>query len=97
MPGLIESKDYAASKELLCSKKQGAADAIDALEWRLVQCTSIDEFPAVGDDNSVRSIVIDATRATPAIVAVFTIEEHVGAEKILLLDVWESEDEDDVD
>ena len=106
MPGLIESKTYSESKARLCAEHERAEDAIEALEWRLIHARSLEVFPAVQSDEPikegqhgsgiVRAIVVEASSSTPAVVAVFTTEQFCGVEKVLLLDVWLSdEDEED--
>jgi hypothetical protein len=101
MPGLISSTRYEEAKKRLCLENVGAEATIDAIEWRLLDVTALDEFPIVpevskpADKPPIRSIVVDATPHTAGIVAVFTTETHAGDEKILLLDAWLVEDDED--
>lgn len=96
MPGLIESKRYTEAKASLCAQDDsGAEDALDALEWRLININALDEFTLItGVDPTrttsypIRCVVVPASTFTPALVAVFTVELFGVEEKILLLDVW---------
>lgn len=101
MPGLISSNRYSESKGQLCQDNAGAEDAVDALEWRLMHSVSLEAFPPVPEDAQpkgkapVRSIVVDPSPHRPGVVGVFTIEAFGGDDKILLLDVWITEDDDE--
>jgi len=102
MSGLIESTRYTQTKARMCSEKPGAQFAFDAIEWRLLDAVTLDDFPEVpepsraADARPVRSIVVDATAHTPGVVALFTTETF-GAqaeEKIALLEPWFVEDDE---
>ena len=106
MPGLIESHPYTESKAKLHEAVERIEDAFDAAEWKLLQSVSIDGFDrvAVSEDHlaaakekgvEVRSMRIEGTPFTPGLVVVFTSELFEGSEKILLLDAWQPEDEED--
>jgi hypothetical protein len=97
MPGLINSKEYAASRLALCSEggPPGADEAIDAIEWMLLEAALDAEFPQARHGSSARYTSIEATQHTPAIVVVFDVEFHDGVDKWILLDVFVAEEDED--
>lgn len=109
MPGLIASKNYAASKSALVDSVPGADEAVDAIEWDLLNTTIADirHFPIVHlhdvarhDEPPYRSVMVGASYGRPSLVAVFTTEFFDGEDKILLIDVWinlDGEDEEDAE
>jgi hypothetical protein len=94
MPGLIESKQYTASKAALSDDIAGAEKAIDALEWRLMHTVVLSDCPLVPGSADVRMFVVEASAFTPAVIAVFAMESFGSTIKILLLDVRVSEDDE---
>jgi hypothetical protein len=109
MPGLIGSKEYAAAKAALIDSTPGADEAVDAIEWGLLNTAIADlrHFPIVHlhdvakrDEPPCRSIMAGPSYGRPSLVAVFTTEFFDGEDKILLLDVWlnlDSQGEEDIE
>ena len=103
MPGLIHSDDYGRAKTSLVGSMSGADEAVEALEWSLLNTPLADlqNFPivqvhdATSSDRPYRSIMTAATRGRPSLVAVFTTELFDGEDKVLLLDVWANLDGED--
>jgi hypothetical protein len=99
MAGLIWSQRYIDAKSRMCGERQRTADAIEALEWRLLDMKDPTEFPEVPEENQkgspIRSIVISPTEHTPGVVAVFAMETFDGTDKALLIDVRFSEEDDE--
>ena len=97
MPGLIESPPYTTSKAELCAQHQRMDDAFDGAEWELQNATDFEGYQLIRNTSlgPVRTIQVEATLTTPGVVIVFGFERAGGEEKVLLLEAWLPEEEDD--